>query len=205
MLSDFGTGQTGDFWEEYRTNYARYDRVFADAGGGVALADPLLSRGLQHKNRGPIHDQEGVVVIKIVVKTAVAALTVGFQKRNQATERFFGSFAAFQRKADHVHAGQTRLAVSALGENRLIADAQTPFVDTHLRAPHPGRTGQKHSISFLHLGNGKVGARHIAGQPLLRPMIFQNLNLIGAPVRIFSKKGTSFTKFRKFSRRNWLE
>ena len=28
MLSDFGTGQTGDFWEEYRTNYARYDRVF---------------------------------------------------------------------------------------------------------------------------------------------------------------------------------
>ena len=135
----------------------------ADAGGGVALADPLLSRGLQYKNRGPIHDQEGVVVIKIVVKTAVAALTVGFQKRNQATERFFGSFAAFQRKADHVHAGQTRLAVSALGENRLIADAQTPFVDAHFSAPHPRRAGKQHAIGGTCLGDRDVSARDRAG------------------------------------------
>ena len=112
----------------------------ADGCACAFLVCPVFARRFQHVQLPAVHQQEGIVVVKVMVKAAVAALSVGFQQRNQIIQRFSGTSAPLQRKTHHVHTGQTRFSVGAFGKHRLIADAESPLVHTHLRAPHPDRS-----------------------------------------------------------------
>ena len=118
----------------------------ADTGGRILLPDPFFAAGFQHIEGGAVHDQESVVVVKIVVVAAVTALSVLLQQLRDAADRFPGRTAALQCQAEKIHAGESGFAIGAFGEHRFVADAQAELVDADLRTPHPRRAGEQHCV-----------------------------------------------------------
>ena len=163
-------------------------KTVADRCVRILFIYPLLSRRFQYKQFLSVHDQECVVIVKVMVIAAVATLTIGFQQGNQQFQRFPGIFRPFKRQTHHVHTGKACLSIGTLREHGFIANTKAKFIHAHLRAPHPGRTGQKNLKGPLCLWYGNIGTMNHSGQPLSSRVMFQNLHFIGTTVTVLRKE-----------------
>ena len=93
------------------------------------------------------HHEEAIHAV-IMVPTRELA-----QQIDQQVQGFLRCPAPLQGKAHHIHAGESGFSIGTGGKDGFVSDAQAPFVDTHFRTPHPGRSGQEYTIGPVRLGD----------------------------------------------------
>ena len=163
-------------------------QAVADRRARVPLVRPAPPGRFENVERRAVEDQEGVVVVKRMVKAAVAALAILLEQREDHRERIGGGAGALERKAQQVHSGQARPAVAAARENGLVADADAALVYAHLRAPHPDRPGEQHRPRFPHLRQLDAGGAQPAGKARARRIKLGHLRFVRAPVAVLGEQ-----------------